>query len=94
MQINRTSDKHKWDNYKREYIACGTSAGIAAAFGAPSASILFVLEEVSSFWSTPMMWMVMVSSFASALMFNITRAAYYPVLNPDNINAQKLVIFG
>ena len=95
MQINRTSDKHRWDNYKREYIACGTAAGISAAFGAPSASILFVLEEVSSFWSTPMMWMVMVSSFFSALMLQITKAAYYnDEHNANNINATRLVIFG
>ena len=92
MQINNTSGQHKWDHFKKEYIACGTSAGIAAAFGAPSASVLFVMEEMASFWSTPLLWMVVLASFFSALVLNILKAAYYG--HADYINNEDLIVFG
>ena len=92
MQVNKISGTHKWDHYKKEYVAVGTSAGIAAAFGAPSASVLFVMEEMASFWSTPLLWMVTLGSFFAATFFNFTRAAYDG--KPDYINIEDLVIFG
>ena len=93
MQVNKFSGNHyKWDHYKKEYVAVGTSAGIAAAFGAPSASVLFVMEEMASFWSTPLLWMVTLGSFFAATLFNIMRAIYDG--NPDYINVEDLVIFG
>lgn len=73
-------------------MACGTSAGIAAAFGAPSASVLFVMEEMASFWSTPLLWMVVLCSFFSALVLNICNAAYFK--HVDYINNEDLIVFG
>ena len=53
----------------RDFISAGAGAGVAAAFGSPVGGLLFVMEEVSSFWNIKLgiqtFFCCMVSSFVS-----------------------------
>ena len=44
------------DADKRDFIAIGTAAGVAVAFGAPIGGCLFAVEEGASFYSQTMLW--------------------------------------
>lgn len=80
-------------NKRRILIASGASAGLSAAFNAPIASSLFILEEVYHNFST-MVWITALASaiaadFVSTFFFGLT-----PVLHITYVHALPLTQYG
>ncbi len=68
------SNAFKRDNTEQKYlITCGASAGLAAAFNAPLAGMLFALEEVHKNFSVG----VMLSTLTSAITADIVSKIFF-----------------
>ncbi len=63
------------DRHRRDFAACGTAAGVAAAFRTPIGGVLFALEEGASFWSTLLTW----RAFSCAIVTVLTVYFIYGV---------------
>lgn len=50
---------------RRDFITAGAACGVSAAFGAPIGGLLFVMEEVSSFWDHSASGQVFLASMIS-----------------------------
>ncbi|GBF93681.1 hypothetical protein Rsub_06784 [Raphidocelis subcapitata] len=44
------------DRDRADLVACGSAAGIAAAFRSPVGGVLFALEEATTWWRNQLMW--------------------------------------
>ncbi|MDI6667298.1 ClC family H(+)/Cl(-) exchange transporter [Leuconostoc falkenbergense] len=80
-------------NQSKSLIASGAAAGLAAAFNAPLASVMFVLEEVYHSIS-PFVWVgaltgATVADFVSTVIFGQT-----PVLAVGNLNVFPVKLYG
>jgi H+/Cl- antiporter ClcA len=74
-------------------ISSGASAGLAAAFNAPIAGLLFVLEEIHHSFS-PLVWL---TSFASAITANFISLNFFglrPVLYLGDLPSLPLKYYG
>ncbi len=74
-------------------ISSGASAGLSAAFNAPIAGLLFILEEIHHSFS-PLVWL---TSFASVITANFVSLNFFglkPVLYQGKINDLPLKYYG
>ncbi len=62
---------------RRVYIASGASAGLAAAFNAPLAGVMFALEEIFRYFSP----MVLLSTMVAAVVADFTSKMFFGIGN-------------
>jgi chloride channel 7 len=61
---------------KRDFMAAGAASGVAAAFGAPIGGLLFVFEDVASFWTKEIGWSVFYTCAASVFSTAVVDAVF------------------
>jgi chloride channel 7 len=61
------------DKHKREVMAAGAGAGVAAAFGAPVGGALFAYEisKPANFWSFGLLWQTFLTTSVTCFLLNI-----------------------
>jgi chloride channel 7 len=53
---------------QRDFAACGTAAGVTAAFYAPVGGVLFAMEEGCSFWGVNLAWQTFATSCVTVIV--------------------------
>ena len=77
------------DNEKKYFITCGASAGLAAAFNAPMAGVMFSLEEAHKNFSP----IVLLSAISASLAADFASKNFFglkPSLNFQQLSAMPL----
>jgi chloride channel 7 len=69
------------DAHKREFISCGMSCGIAAAFGAPIGGTLFGFEisRPNSFWEVSTTWRTMLACCLAVISYSLMKDCFHPL---------------
>ncbi|OAF67557.1 Chloride channel 7 alpha subunit [Intoshia linei] len=80
------------DAQKRDFVACGTAAGVSAAFGAPIGGVMFSLEEGTSFCNPLLTSKMLFSSITATFTVNLLVSAFYGHLN--SLSNPGLISFG
>lgn len=87
---------HSTASEKRIYIASGASAGLAAAFNAPLAGVMFALEEIFKYFSPMVLLSTMVAAivadFISKLFFGISHVFEFEITQSIPIKYYGLFI--
>ncbi|WP_337957799.1 ClC family H(+)/Cl(-) exchange transporter [Schleiferilactobacillus perolens] len=78
---------------RRVAIACGAAGGLAAAFNAPIAGTLFVLEEVYHNFS-PLVWLASLASAVGANLIATTVFGLTPVLHLQYAASLPVILYG
>ncbi|MCP1224986.1 ClC family H(+)/Cl(-) exchange transporter [Sebaldella sp. S0638] len=76
--INEVTGRSEME--KKYFITCGASAGLAAAFNAPLAGVVFALEELHKFFSPLLLICTLIASITADFLTRIF-LGYHPVFN-------------
>ena len=83
---------YRIDHEKRDFIACGSAAGVAAAFGAPMGGLLFAIEEGASHVNQNMLWICAISSCISYFVLGLMKSVILG--KPGQLSNGGLISFG
>lgn len=86
----------KHSSHSMDFATAGAAAGIVAAFGTPMGGLMFVMEEVASFWSTAKAWRVFACCCTSAVVAVVLASwleAWHPVRPFGLISEAGLSLF-
>jgi chloride channel 7 len=61
---------------RRDFTTCGVACGVSAAFGSPVGGLLFAMEEVASFWSQRLGWMIFFGCMVAVFVSDVLNSAF------------------